>query len=115
MVKHWMLPLTMSCNLVVSASELRADQTVAMPINISAVQTVAEKVSPVEFVRDVEPVLTKAGCNSGGCHGAFSGRGGFRLSLWGFDPMADYDALTTEAQGRRISLAAPSTSLILAK
>jgi hypothetical protein len=70
---------------------------------------------PIEFVRDVIPVLTKAGCNSGGCHGAFSGRGGFRLSLWGFDPIADYDALTTEAQARRIFPAAPSASLLLTK
>src|SRR2546421_704868 len=40
---------------------------------------------PVSFTRDVEPVLTKAGCNAGSCHGAQHGRGGFRLSLFAFD------------------------------
>src|SRR5262245_22421733 len=54
------------------------------------------------FVRDVLPVLTKSGCNSGGCHGSFQGRGGFRLSLWGFDPEFDYRSLTQDSRGRRI-------------
>ncbi|MBY0513244.1 MAG: hypothetical protein K2P78_04950 [Gemmataceae bacterium] len=45
---------------------------------------------PVSFTREVEPVLTKAGCNGGGCHGASLGRGGFRLSLFGFDPAFDH-------------------------
>ena len=47
----------------------------------------------IDFIRDVEPALTKAGCNMGACHGSFQGRGGFRLSLLGFDPTFDYDAL----------------------
>ena len=42
------------------------------------------------FIKDVVSVLTKAGCNAGACHGSFQGRGGFRLSLLGFDPTADY-------------------------
>jgi hypothetical protein len=70
---------------------------------------------PVQFTRDVVPVLTKAGCNSGACHGSFQGRGGFRLSLLGFDPQADYDALVREARGRRVFPAAPESSLFLAK
>ena len=45
------------------------------------------------FIQDVVPVLTKAGCNAGACHGSFQGRGGFRLSLLGFDPAADYEAI----------------------
>ena len=67
------------------------------------------------FIRDVVPVLTKAGCNAGACHGAFSGRGGFRLSLLGFDPDADYDALVRDARGRRVSATAPENSLLLRK
>src|SRR6187549_2155472 len=59
-----------------------------------------------QFVRDVLPVLTKAGCNSGACHGSFQGRGGFRLSLLGFDPLADHEALVLQARGRRITSAA---------
>jgi hypothetical protein len=69
----------------------------------------------VSFSRDVVPALTKAGCNAGACHGSFQGRGGFRLSLWGFDPAADYEALTKEARGRRVSLGAPLQSLVLRK
>ena len=75
----------------------------------------AEDRGAVEFQRDVMPVLTKAGCNSGRCHGAFQGRGGFRLSLLGFDPLADFEALTKERRGRRISPAAPDKSLLLLK
>ena len=69
----------------------------------------------IDFIRDVVPSLTKAGCNAGKCHGSFQGRGGFRLSLLGFDPEQDYEALVKESRGRRISLAAPQQSLILRK
>ncbi|HKB37595.1 MAG TPA: DUF1549 domain-containing protein, partial [Gemmataceae bacterium] len=69
----------------------------------------------VRFTRDVVPALTKAGCNSGACHGSFQGRGGFRLSLLGFDPQADFDALAREARGRRVFPALPEHSLVLLK
>lgn len=69
----------------------------------------------VNFAREVVPVLTKLGCNAGSCHGSFQGRGGFRLSLLGFDPAADYHALVTEARGRRLFPAAPDKSLLLLK
>ncbi len=67
------------------------------------------------FRREVAPVLTKLGCNSGACHGSFQGRGGFRLSLLGFDPAFDYAAIVTEARGRRIFPASPEKSLLLTK
>lgn len=60
-------------------------------------------------------MLTKLGCNAGACHGSFKGRGELRLSLLGFDPAADYQALTKEARGRRVFPAAPERSLLLAK
>src|SRR5215207_4793838 len=69
----------------------------------------------VEFVRDVMPVLTKAGCNGGACHGSFQGRGGFALSLLGFDPFADYDALARAGRGRRLHAGNPTQSLLLRK
>ena len=69
----------------------------------------------VEFQRDIMPVLTKAGCNSGACHGAAVGRGEFRLSLYGGDPRADFQAIVRELQGRRINLADPAQSLIILK
>lgn len=67
------------------------------------------------FETEVLPVLTKAGCNAGSCHGAAAGRGGFHLSLWGSDPKADYAAIVEEFEGRRVNLAHPEDSLILKK
>ncbi len=69
----------------------------------------------VRFATDVVPVLTRLGCNGGGCHGKATGQNGFRLSLLGFEPEVDYEALVGEARGRRISLAAPDQSLLLLK
>jgi hypothetical protein len=69
----------------------------------------------LSFTRDVIPILTKAGCNSGACHGSFQGRGGFRLSLLGYDSAADYESIVKAARGRRVSPAAPEQSLILRK
>ncbi len=70
---------------------------------------------PVHFKNDIMPILSKLGCNSGGCHGKQSGQNGFKLSVFGFDPRADYNALVKEARGRRVSLAAPGGSLLVAK
>jgi hypothetical protein len=67
------------------------------------------------FETDVLPLFTKAGCNSGACHGAAAGRGGLKLSLFAGNPAADYDALVRELEGRRINRAKPAESLIIAK
>jgi hypothetical protein len=67
------------------------------------------------FVLDVMPILSKAGCNGGGCHGALAGKAGFRLSLFGYDPESDYLAITRDARGRRVDLADPGASLLLTK
>ena len=67
------------------------------------------------FRNHVTPVLTKMGCNQGACHGALAGKNGFKLTLRGYDPDADYDVLTRQAVGRRISLADPASSLLLQK
>ncbi len=69
----------------------------------------------LNFTNDVIPVLTKFGCNAGGCHGKATGQNGFKLSLLGFDPTADYDALVKEGRGRRIFPAAAARSLLLTK
>jgi hypothetical protein len=61
------------------------------------------------------PVLTRTGCNTGSCHGAARGKDGFRLSLFGFDPVGDYDRITREIGIRRINLAVPAESLMLLK
>ena len=57
----------------------------------------------VSFRRDVVPALTKAGCNAGACHGSFQGRGGFRLSLLGFDPAADYETIALKSRAAAAS------------
>ncbi len=67
------------------------------------------------FANEIVPIFTKAGCNSGGCHGSPSGRGGFRLSLFGYEPDYDYDMVTKDKNGARISKNQPSTSLLLTK
>ena len=67
------------------------------------------------FRNHVESVFSKNGCNSGGCHGALAGKGGFRLSLGAYAPEQDFYRLTREALGRRIELAAPGRSLVLTK
>src|SRR5438552_4083211 len=69
----------------------------------------------VSFRNDVQPVLTRIGCNSGACHGAAAGKNGFKLSLRGYDPEADYYTLTRQALGRRTELLEPARSLILLK
>src|SRR5690349_9061314 len=70
---------------------------------------------PISFVRDVSPALTKAGCNAGACHGSFQGRGGFRLSLLGFDPDFDHEVLSKASRSRRVVPTAPESSLLLTK
>ena len=67
------------------------------------------------FRNDVQSIFARVGCNSGACHGALAGKGGFRLSLRGYDPSADFLAITREARGRRIEMGNPGQSLLLAK
>ncbi len=67
------------------------------------------------FRNDILPVFTKTGCNSGKCHGAASGKDGFRLSLYGFDPAGDYFRVTREMSGRRVNLAKPEACLLVNK
>lgn len=69
----------------------------------------------LNFENDIEPILSRFGCNSSGCHGKAEGQNGFRLSVFGFDPPADYAALALESRGRRTFPAAPEQSLLLRK
>lgn len=69
----------------------------------------------VDFRTEVVPLLSKLGCNAGGCHGKASGQNGFKLSLFGFDAEADHAAIVKEARGRRIFPASPESSLFLVK
>src|SRR5580700_9272856 len=73
------------------------------------------RLAPVSFLNQIEPILTRAGCNAGACHGSQFGKGGFKLSLAAYDPDLDYDAITRQARGRRISVTDAAQSLLLVK
>jgi hypothetical protein len=79
--------------------------------------TVTGAKAPAEwsFRNHVGPVLTKVGCNSGACHGALAGKGGFKLSLRGYDPDSDHFVMTRQALGRRVDRQEPAKSLVLLK
>ncbi len=86
-------------------------KSVAVPVKVAGV---GETFQP-SFVRDVMPVLSKMGCNSGTCHGSLNGKNGFKLSLRGYDALYDHRALVDDVAGRRINRAAPDQSLMLLK
>ena len=67
------------------------------------------------FDNDILPILSKFSCNMSGCHGKAEGQAGFKLSVFGFDPRADHQALTQESRGRRINPLVPQASLLLTK
>ena len=71
--------------------------------------------SKVHFANDVVPIFTKHGCNNGSCHGRSSGQNGFKLSLFGYEPMEDYQHIVKEARGRRVVPSSPQQSLLLQK
>jgi hypothetical protein len=84
--------------------------TLQVPISVGNMES-----SGPSFRHEVLPMLTRAGCNSGACHGALAGKGGLKLSLRGYDPEADYYVLTRQVLGRRLDLAQPHRSLLLLK
>ena len=84
-------------------------------VAVASILSCAQAEEPVDFALDVVPVLTKYGCNGGGCHGKSGGQNNFRLSLLGYEPWNDHEWLTRESRGRRLSPAAPESSLLLMK
>ncbi len=87
------------------------DQTATIPVEASGI---AAEFHP-DFIRDVNPVLSRVGCNAGTCHGSVKGKNGFKLSLRGYDPIYDVRALTDDLSSRRVNLASPDDSLMLLK
>ncbi len=79
---------------------------VALPANAQA---------PVSFTNEVVPIFSKAGCNTGGCHGKLEGQNGFKMSLFGFEPAEDYENIVKDAFGRRVSPGNAESSLLLLK
>ncbi len=86
---------------------------VASVLVLSAVS--AGEAPPDDFAFDVLPHLYRSGCAAASCHGSATGRGGFKLSLFGTDPDADYHAITTDLSGRRIDRVHAGRSLVLRK
>jgi hypothetical protein len=96
-----------SCRLRIEASGIEAE--------VPVVVVDAARFRPVSYRQDVAPVLAKAGCNAGACHGNLNGKGGFKLSLRGDDPGFDLVSMTRESYGRRVDRCEPDSSLILRK
>ena len=78
-------------------------------------QAVAQRTDMPSFSNDVQPVLTRFGCNAGSCHGKLAGQNGFRLSLRGYAPEDDFKSLSEEEAGRRLNFLDPDRSLLLLK
>ena len=87
------------------------DKSLVVPVAVTG-QKEAYKVG---FVHDIMPLMSRIGCNAGTCHGAQAGKNGFKLSLRGYDPLFDHQALTDDLEGRRFNRAAPDRSLMLLK
>ena len=85
-----------------------------LPLLLISVSTVAAA-EHLDFPTRILPMLTKAGCNAGACHGAAVGAGGLKLSLLGYDPVQDHANLTRELAGRRLDQESPAQSLFLRK
>src|SRR5262245_2173960 len=86
-------------------------KSVEVPVTVSGV-TAPHVVS---FVKDVQPALSRMGCNAGTCHGSKEGKAGFKLSLRGYDSLFDHRALTDDSGARRFNRSAPDQSLMLLK
>ena len=82
---------------------------------VASKQNISKLSNRVDFENDLMPVFTKFGCNAGACHGAAAGRGDFKLSLFGGNPRADYEAIVRQLAGRRINLMHPEESLVVLK
>jgi hypothetical protein len=87
------------------------DQSATIQVDVQGM----DKPFSWSFRHHVQAIMAKSGCNSGACHGALAGKGGFKLSLRGYDPVKDYHTITRQANGRRIELNDPGRSLLLAK
>lgn len=91
----------------------RLGRLAAPPILVRVVH--ATQPAESSFVNDIAPIFSRAGCNGTTCHGSPAGKGGLKLSLFGYEPDQDFAALAREAEGRRIDRKNPAESLLLRK
>lgn len=99
------------CAVLVIAANLFVIPTARADVRLPNGSTLQK----VDFERHVMGLFGRAGCNLGSCHGSFQGKGGLRLSLFGYDPEKDHVALTREVLGRRLDPVNPDQSLLLLK
>jgi Protein of unknown function (DUF1553)/Protein of unknown function (DUF1549) len=104
----WVRPVGMGQTTVTVTA---GGQTFSIPVKV----TLPAAEPPVSFRHEVMPVLTRAGCNAGACHGYSLGKNGFKLSLRGADPAPDFFAVVKDSAGRRVSFQNPASSLVVAK
>ncbi|MFT5468854.1 MAG: hypothetical protein ACI8UO_003966 [Verrucomicrobiales bacterium] len=99
--------------LATGATSISAEfegKSVTIPVKVGELTAVVPS-----FVHDVEPLLTRSGCNTGSCHGKMAGMNGFKLSLRGYAPEWDHAWLTQELAGRRVNYAFPDQSVLVQK
>ena len=104
----WVRPVA-NGETVVTVTVAGQTRTVAVKVQLPAAEP------PISFRHEVMPVLSKAGCNQGACHGYSLGKNGFKLSLRGQVPDDDYPAIARDQGGRRVNFQVPAGSLIVAK
>jgi hypothetical protein len=125
------LDVTQQCQLDVASSAVQLVNTALIGVHDGRTQLTARLGSQtataeivvsdfadypaVHFENDILPLFSKLACNSGGCHGKQGGQNGFQLSVFGFDPRADFNAIVKEARGRRVFVRDPDHSLIVRK
>ena len=111
------LPLALDEAPAMAASKATGTSTTqdAPPAALSPTIVPTDSDWAPSFVRDVLPMLAKSGCSAGSCHAKADGQNGFKLSVFSYDPRADYTEIVKEARGRRIFPASPDESLLLLK
>ncbi|MEW6305256.1 MAG: DUF1549 and DUF1553 domain-containing protein [Verrucomicrobiota bacterium] len=83
----------------------------SLPVTVSP----APPEQPLSFVRDILPLMNKAGCSAGSCHAKPEGQNGFKMSVFSYDPKSDYNEIVKDGRGRRVFPASPEQSLLLLK
>jgi hypothetical protein len=86
---------------------------IAKPVDVHVEGILPEP--KTDFAEQVLPILYKAGCNAGTCHASQHGKGGFILSVMGYDPPADRNAIVRDRMQRRVNFLNPADSLLLKK
>jgi WD40 repeat protein len=103
--------VTPSANGNATLSVVLGDKSASVAVDVAGLDVEQKP----DFVRDIAPILARAGCNQGTCHGAQAGKNGFKLSLRGYDPVFDVRALADDQASRRVNVASPAESLMLLK